>query len=240
MDHAGNEASSGKRTDGAAATLQLPARIDTRLVVGLVSRARGERKRFDTNVVTSYRRVLRLTGRLTNADGQPIEGATVEALDKASNGSALPVGLATTGPSGRFRYVLRATRNRDLLFRYEGSRRIGSALSAFRLRVRAASSIRANRHTVRNGQAVRFSGRVGSRPLPGNGKLLEMQAHFRGRWRTFSTLRTDRRGAWNFTYRFGATLGRVLYRFRVSLPAEGGYPFVGGHSRVARVLVLGP
>jgi hypothetical protein len=239
-DQAGNEASSGKRTDGAAATLQLPARIDTRLLVGLQSRAHGGQKLFDTNVVTSYRRVLRLSGRLTNADGQPIEGATIEALDTTTNGSALPVGLATTGPTGRFRYVVRARQNRDLLFRYAGSRRIGSAASVFRLRVRAASSIGANRSAVRNGQAVRFSGRVRSRPLPGSGKLLEMQAHFRGRWRTFSTLRTTRRGAWNFTYRFGATLGRVLYRFRVSLPAEGGYPFVSGHSRVAKVLVLGP
>jgi hypothetical protein len=240
MDQAGNEASSGKRTDGAAATLQLPARIDTRLLVGLRSRAHGGQKLFDTNVVTSYRRVLRLSGRLTNADGQPIEGATIEALDTTTNGPALPVGLATTGPTGRFRYVVRARQNRDLLFRYAGSRRIGSAASVFRLRVRAASTIRANRSTVRNGQAVRFSGHVRSRPLPASGKLLEMQAHFRGRWRTFSTLRTTRRGAWNFTYRFGATLGRVLYRFRVSLPAEGGYPFVSGHSRVAKVLVLGP
>jgi hypothetical protein len=239
-DQAGNEASSGKRTDGAAATLQLPARIDTRLVVGLLRPARGAPWRFDTNVATSYRRTLRLTGRLTNSDGQPIEGATVEALDTNANGSLLPVGLATTGPTGAFRYVVRATRNRDLLFRYAGSRRIGSASSAFRLRVRAASSIRAGRNRVRNGQAVGFSGQVRSRPLPTAGKLLEMQAHFRGRWRTFSTLRTNRSGAWNFTYRFGATLGRVLYRFRVSLPAEGGYPFIDGHSRVAKVLVFGP
>jgi hypothetical protein len=93
---------------------------------------------------------------------------------------------------------------------------------------------------VRNGDGVDFSGRVPSRPLPTGGKLIEMQAHFRGRWRTFSTLRTDRAGRWRFPYRFGATLGRVTYRFRARLPSEGGYPFVTGRSEVARVVVLGP
>src|SRR5215218_1417319 len=135
MDQAGNEASTGKRTDGTAATLHLPARIDTRLVVGLPRRTHGGSRALDTNVVTSYRRTLRLTGRLRNADGQPIEGATIEAMEETAGGGTLPVGLATTGPSGDFRYVVRATRNRDLLFRYAGSRRIGTAASDFRLRV---------------------------------------------------------------------------------------------------------
>jgi hypothetical protein len=30
-----------------------------------------------------------------------------------------------------------------------------------------------------------------------------------------------------------------MYRFRARLPSEGGYPFVTGTSRLAKVLVLG-
>jgi hypothetical protein len=239
-DQAGNEASTGKRTDGSAATLHLPARIDTRLAVGVPRKTHGMRMRFDRNVTARYGRLLRLTGLLTNADGQPIEAATIEALEERSDGAGLPIGLATSGPDGKFRYVLRATRNRDLLFKYPGSRRIAAATAVFGLQVPATTSIRVNRSRVRNGEAVAFSGRVVGRPLPASGKLIEMQAYFRGRWRTFSTLRTKRSGAWRFRYRFGATLGRVTYRFRVRLPAEGGYPFVRGRSRVAKVVVLGP
>jgi hypothetical protein len=240
QDQAGNEASTGNRVDGSAATLRLPARIDTRLAVGLLRRTSGgKRRRFDRNVVARYRRVMRLSGVLVNADGQPIEGATVEALEEWPHGTGLPIGLATTGPNGRFRYVLRATRNRELLFRYAGSRRIAAATAPFDLKVRAGSSIRVNRSTVRNGEGVLFTGRVVSRPLPRDGKLIEMQAHFRGRWRTFSTLRTQPAGAWKFRYRFGATLGRVTYKFRARLPSEGGYPFISGRSRVVKVLVLG-
>jgi hypothetical protein len=238
-DRAGNEASTGKRTDGSAASLRLPARIDTRLTVGIPRKTRRG-IRFDDDVVARHGRVLRLRGRVANSDGQPIETATVEAIERRPDGTTVPLGLATTTSKGTFRYVLRATRNRDVVFRYGGSRRIGAATAAFRLRVRAASSIEADRTTLRNGEAVVFSGRVASRPLPRSGKLIEMQAYFRGRWRTFSTFRAGPRGEWKFRYQFGATLGRVTYRFRARLPSEGGYPFVTGNSRVAKVVVLGP
>jgi len=240
-DHAGNEASTGKRTDGSAAMLRLPARIDTRLVVGVRHKRRGSngRRRLDHDVIARYGSVLRLSGLLSNVEGQPLEAASVEALEERPDGTSIPNGLATTGPEGKFRYILRATLNRELIFRYAGSRRIGAATAVFDLGVPATTSIRVSRRTVRNGQAVLFTGRIRSRPLPTNGKLIEMQAHFRGRWRTFSTLRTDRRGRWRFRYRFGATLGRVTYRFRARLPSEGGYPFVSGRSRVAKVLVVG-
>ena len=104
----------------------------------------------------------------------------------------------------------------------------------------AASTISVKPRQVFNGGSVEFRGRVRSTPIPLNGKLLEMQAYFRGRWRTFSTVRSDLAGRWYFPYQFGGTTGRVLYRFRVLLPAEGGYPFGTGISPVVRVLVTGP
>jgi hypothetical protein len=239
-DQAGNEASTTTRTDGATASLRLPARIDTRLVVGFPRRRHPtSRVLFQRNASVRFGRRVRLMGRLTNADGQPIEAASIEALERGSDGNVLPVGLATTDRGGRFRYVLRASHNRDVLFHYGGSRRIGSATAAFHLRVAGTTSIHASRRELRNGESVLFTGRVATRSIPSAGKLLEMQAFFRARWRTFSTLRTDALGRWRFRYRFGATLGRVTYRFRARLPGEGDYPFVDGTSRVVRVVVLG-
>jgi hypothetical protein len=239
-DQAGNEASTATRTDGATASLRLPARIDTRLVVGVSHRPPStKRMQVPRELSVPFGRRVRLRGRLTNADGQPIEAASIEALERRSDGNALPIGLATTDRSGRFHYVLKATHNRDVLFRYGGSRRIGSATAPFHLRVAGTTSISASLRKLRNGESVLFTGRVATRPIPAAGKLLEMQAFFRGRWRTFSTLRTDTRGRWRFHYRFGATLGRVSYRFRVRLPSEGDFPFVDGTSRVVRVIVLG-
>ena len=143
VDHAGNEASTGRRADGSAATLRLPARIDTRLAVGVprtivrrrIERRQGHRRlvrrrirRLDSNVIARHGRAIRLKGsRPGMRDGQPIDGATIEALEKRPNGGVVPVGLATAGTDGKFRYVVSATRNRELLFRYGGSRRIGLA-----------------------------------------------------------------------------------------------------------------
>ena len=183
--------------------------------------------------------MLRLDGFLATANGQPIDGATIEALEKRPEGALTPVGVATTGTDGKFHYTVKATRNRELLFRYGGSRRIGAATTDFTMLVPADTSIRPDRRRLLNGQQVLFSGQVLTRPLPSQGKLVEMQAHFRGRWRTFSTVRARPNGRWRFPYRFGGTVGRVTYRFRARLPAEGGYPFISGNSRVVEVVVRG-
>lgn len=254
VDEAGNEASTGRRTDGSPATLRLPARIDTRLAVGvprLIVRRRVEQhqghrrlvrrriRRLDSSVIVRAARLVRLDGFLATANGQPIDGAAIEALEKRAEGGVTPVGVTATGTDGKFHYTVKATRNREMLFRYGGSRRIGAATTDFTMLVPADTSIRLDRRRLLNGQQVRFSGRVTTRPLPTHGKLVEMQAYFRGRWRTFSTVRANPNGRWHFPYRFGGTVGRVRYRFRARLPAEGGYPFIGGNSRVVKVVVRG-
>ena len=96
-----------------------------------------------------------------------------------------------------------------------------------------------DRASLVNGEVATFSGRIRTRPIPATGKLIEIQAYFRRRWRTVSTTRTDSTGHWRFPYQFGATTQTVRYRFRVRLPREGGYPFATGRSRVALVRVRG-
>jgi hypothetical protein len=149
------------------------------------------------------------------------------------------VGIARTDAEGRFAYVVRGTRNKVVRFRYPGSRRIHGATQDFTVHVPASSTIRARPRGLRNGQMVTLSGQIRTLPLPLSGKLIEIQAFFRNRWRTFSTTRAQPLGGWTFDYKFGGTRGRVPYRLRVRLPAEGGYPFDTGSSPTARVVVTG-
>ncbi|HEX2070342.1 MAG TPA: hypothetical protein VHF90_01685 [Thermoleophilaceae bacterium] len=93
------------------------------------------------------------------------------------------------------------------------------------------------RLTIPGGRPVRFHGRVG-RPVPRAGKLVEVQAHFRGRWRTISVVRSRRGGRWRFAYRFRAATRRATYTLRARAPVEAGYPFSAGVSRPVRVTVL--
>jgi hypothetical protein len=92
---------------------------------------------------------------------------------------------------------------------------------------------------VLNGQRVRFGGQVRSVPVPAGGKLVQLEVLLSGRWQTFRTARTDAAGRWVIPYRFARTRGVQRYRFRASLPAEGGYPFGAGGSRSLTVRVRG-
>jgi hypothetical protein len=104
--------------------------------------------------------------------------------------------------------------------------------------VRAASTLRADRSRVSNGEAVKFRGVVQGE-VPASGKLLQLQVFSRGSWLTFATPRADHRGRWSHPYRFTATRGLTVYRFRVRLPRESGFPYVAGTSRNIRLKVVG-
>jgi hypothetical protein len=107
-----------------------------------------------------------------------------------------------------------------------------------KLLVTASSTLKANRHYLLNGQSVKFSGRIG-RPVVGGLKIVDLQAFYRGKWRTFATPRTAANGAWKYTYRFEATSGVVNYRFRVRVRREASYPYQLGYSPTTMVTVRG-
>jgi hypothetical protein len=254
FDQAGNEASTTSRYDGSPMVLRLPIRFESVLRAGIAQK-RAVRKRVRKGhhhrVIT--RRIVKLVpaarvrlgqrvrvaGRLTNADGQAVPDATIYVYSRSAAIPESLAGVVSTDASGRFSYTASGTSSRTLRFLYVGTRLALPAQRSVVLRVPAGSSLHVNRRKARNGQAVAFRGRVLSLPIPTTGKLVEIQAHFRGHWRTFSTVRSDLRGRWRFSYRFGGTVSRVRYRFRALLPAEGSYPFETGRSRTVSVTVNG-
>jgi hypothetical protein len=69
--------------------------------------------------------------------------------------------------------------------------------------------------------------------------VLDLQAYYRGKWRTFATPRSTPKGKWSYRYRFEATTGVVLYKFRVRVRASSDYPYELGYSKVTKVRVVG-
>src|SRR4029453_6207079 len=116
-DRAGHEASTDRRISGARATIDLPARFATGLTVGhrhVTRRRKRHIVRLRRSATARHASRLTLHGRLTNSDGQPLDGATVQ-VSSDSPGDAVglvAVGFARTDRQGRFTYVVRATRNR--------------------------------------------------------------------------------------------------------------------------------
>ena len=129
--------------------------------------------------------------------------------------------------------------SRTIRFRYAGTPRVKPAEGELRMMVSARSAIAVDRRAVRNGEAIEFTGRLRGGHVPEGGKLIDLQAHYRGTWRTFAAPRTDARGRWSYEYRFGATRGTVRYRFRARIRREAAYPYELGYSRLVSVTVHG-
>lgn len=179
-------------------------------------------------------------GRLL-AGGQPFasQPISVDSRPRSAGAHWRTVGTVRSGGDGRFSYALSRGSSREIRFRFRGTERFRASQARVGVRVPASSSIAVSRNRVRNGDAVHFSGKLRGGQVPANGKLVDLQAFYRGRWRTFALPRTDSAGRWRHRYEFGATSGLVDYRFRARLPREDGYPFEPGRSREVKVAVRG-
>jgi hypothetical protein len=239
-DLAGNERSTDARADGGKATVTLPLRLKTRLRAGVVER-RGRRAHLARTAFARYGQLVRVRGRLTSPEGNPLQDYEVQAWTQISDRSAPPRLIATvkTSRTGRFSFLVRKGPSRVIRIRYGGSTQIRGITRLVMLNVQSRTTIRPDRQHAVNGEAVRFDGRIQTGRIPAQGKLVEMQVWVRGMWRTFATTRAGRRGSWSYEYRFDGTRGHQTYRFRATVPPETGYPFAEGRSRVVRVRVVG-
>jgi hypothetical protein len=253
-DHAGNQSSTDKRLDGGLMSVSLPLRVPTRLSAAFVksksvrrtTRKRGKRRVVHRRVESLHTsdRVLFGTrtpvrGVLENVAGQPIVGAEIHVLSRTSTGPEQVVDVVTTDARGGYTYMAQGDSSRTLRFLYKGTAVTLPTEREVTLLVRAASTIRTNRRRLLNGQTVRFEGRVLSLPTPPAGKLVELQVMLSGRWQTFRTAMTAVDGAWEVKYRFRRSCGLLRYRFRARLPAEAGYTFQAGRTKVVVVRVRG-
>ena len=113
-----------------------------------------------------------------------------------------------------------------------------AAAAELSLHVAAAVRLSVRPRHVRNGQAIRFTGSLISRPAPPRGKLIEMQVRVGRTWKTFATVRArGPRGVFRFRYRFLRTYVPIVYRFRALSRVEDAYPYASGASRVVKVRV---
>lgn len=203
-----------------------------------VLNARFARSR-SSRITVPYGRPARLVGRLSDSGGNPVGGATicVEARTATATGTKSLVQLLTSDADGRFSYHLAPGPNRAILIAY---RHDAEQLERhLRYGAHARPSLRPSARRLRNGQRIRFHGR-----LPGpqsRGRVVVLQANVVGahRWITFRRATSNRRGTFHASYHFSATTRTTRYRFRAVVPQQAGYPWAAGHSRAVQVLVKG-
>jgi hypothetical protein len=256
LDQARNEASTDRRLDGQQMVVNLPLRIATQLRAGVERtktvrkkiRRRGRTRRVRERVRVLQSRVraplgqrVEISGLLTDRHGNPLPSQQIQVYSRSRIDAAeQPLGVVTTDAQGRYSYTLAAASSHTLRFVYQGAALTLPAQGEVLVLVPGASTIRASKRRILNGQAVTFRGRVRSLPIPLGGKIVELQVHQkRDGWTTFRTIRTDAQGRWSKRYTFSHTTCLDRWRIRARVPREGGYPFETGATRPVRITVRG-
>ena len=200
----------------------------------------GFGRRMRASVNTRLRGRVLVRGRLRTGAGQPLRGKEILVQQRLHvDGARLrPVRTLRTSTRGEFRLRMPPGGSRVVRITSPGTRGLQARLRTLRLHVPWSSSLTVRPRTPRRGGLIRLSGRLRLRgfTLPESGKLVELQAFDRGRWRVFATTRArGARAAWRTSYRFGSRSG--TYRIRARVRREGTIPYDLGYSRPVRVTV---
>jgi hypothetical protein len=247
-DQANNLASTDRRLDGQPMRLRLPLRVATAMKAGVVGKRaltrKGKKGKVRRTVLeprakVAFGRRVRLGGKLVNRAGHALAGAKVLVYSQPKEGTEQLEDTVTTNARGRFAYGVEARSSRRFRFVYEGTATILPVEDSATLLVKGTSTFTAKPTHVLNGGSVTFSGRVRGRPLPAEGKLIEVQVELTGEWQTFRTIRSDSGGMWHLRYRFRRTCGIRHFPFRAHLAGEAGYPLETGNSAALTIRVRG-
>jgi hypothetical protein len=81
-------------------------------------------------------------------------------------------------------------------------------------------------------------GKLAGGLVPKRGVTLSFQWRDGKKWRTFTQFRSDRKGAFRYSYRFKRTFRPTTYRFRVVVGAgQVDYPYAASTSNQVKVRV---
>jgi hypothetical protein len=178
-----------------------------------------------------YRSRPAIKGRLVNERKQPIAGATVAVLVRATHAGARTeqVDTVRTTSNGTFAYRLRPGPSRRVTFAYTAFADDAkpAASSALRTEVRAIVSLTAAPRSPRAGQLLTLSGRL--RLLPRAGVEVKIQPRQGRRWYTFGTVKTTKGGHFRWHYRFAPSKRGSSFAFRARVDSPI-YPFAAGNS----------
>jgi hypothetical protein len=188
-----------------------------------------------------YAQRATVVGRLAAPSGEPISSATVFIGQQPEGQQWRLDGSVRTNARGEFRYRPPARQSnrrlRAVYFPFSDSHE-SAASRALTLAVRAGMTLQVNRHRLRNGERLVFSGRILG-PVPAAGVAVTLQAKVGRHYRSFRQLRATSatKGRIHTVYRFERTTQPARYRFRLKIVRQAGLPFQSGVSPVVRVSV---
>jgi hypothetical protein len=115
---------------------------------------------------------------------------------------------------------------------------IARATATLKVAVNGRVALTGNRRHLRNGQAVTLRGQLRGGEIPRRGVTLAVQWKDGKRWRPFAQIKSNRKGAFAYAYKFTRTRGTITYRLRVQVSkGQVDYPYLPVASQPVKVIV---
>jgi hypothetical protein len=214
--------------------VDLPLRGDTTLSASLSKRSAGAR-RARPSIRIGYRKRAWLRGVLRSGGALLPDTRLQVQTRRLNRPDWQPSSEIVTDGNGGYRLRLRRGVSREVRVQFPGNRSLRPASDVVTLRVRGWAKLRLEPAHLRRGGTITFRGRVGHfrARLPAAGKLIQIQ-YLDGRsWRPAVKLgHTNGQGRFRIRYRFRRISRPTRIPFRILVPAEGGWPYATGASRV--------
>jgi hypothetical protein len=173
-------------------------------------------------------------------NGKAIEGAKLEVSTRVGARAAVASSVVTDG-AGRAVLRLAAGPGRVVTvgYRMYADDAVVRATASVKVSVNGRIRLRGSHRKLRNGKALRMRGQLLGGYVPRRGVTLNVQWRDRGRWRPFAQIKTNKKGAFSYAYRFTRTTRPVTYSLRVQASkGQLDYPFQPVASNPVKVTVM--
>lgn len=251
-----NEGSGGKETPAAPSAPALPAAtINSTVVHVFRGRVAGEPAgaacpqdkatlKFEHvsggKVTLGFGRTSTAQVQLTcTNNGKAIEGAQLDVVTRVGSKAAVAADVTTDGAGhATLRIAKGPGRAISVGYRMYADDPIARATATLKVAVNGRVALRGNRRHLRNGQAVTLRGQLRGGEIPKRGVNLSVQWKDGKRWRPFAQIKTNRKGAFAYAYKFTRTRGKITYRLRVQVSkGQVDYPYLPVASKPVKVTV---
>jgi hypothetical protein len=231
--------SDGEGNVGAAATVPLSYACSRSKVEGGTQIDSGLGKAGASRKVVKQGTGALLSGRLLDAQGQGVDGASVCVFSRVVTDHGREfLGEAITGSDGGYQFAVPAGASRDLTAAYRtGHREIEDTAH---LRTVVRPTFKVHRKVLHGEEEAIFFGHV---PGPHNNRVvvaLEVgigKGERRG-GQVFHRYSTRAGGNYRIGYRFGHVSHRTEYVTQAEVRPQTGYPYIRGKSKALRLIVL--
>ncbi len=171
--------------------------------------------------------------------GKAIGAAQLDIATRVGTKAAVAADVTTDGAGhATLRLAKGAGRTVAVGYRMYADDPIARATATLKVAVKGKVVVKANRKHLHNGQAVTMRGRLVGGEVPARGVTLAVQWKDGHRWRPFAQIKTNRKGAFAYAYKFTRTSGRITYALRVQVSkGQVDYPYLATASKPVKVIV---